>query len=98
MPSRLPIRVSRFKSEMFFFPVRERIKFSFSRVINLVLAKLPRGRDQHSVLHVCLELALLSPCCQDLWPIFFLHGSNVWKIMKARTQSENELVFVPGDT
>ena len=55
---------------------------NFSRIINLLLTKLARGRPGRiSALCVfCTDLAALGPYCQDLGPIFSQYGPRGWLI------------------
>ena len=55
---------------------------NFSRVINLLLTKLPRDHTGRiSALGLfCMDLATLEPYCQDLRPIFSLYGPRAWLI------------------
>ena len=55
---------------------------NFSRIINLLLTKLPWDRTGRiSALGLfCTDLATLGPYCQDLGPIFSQYGPRAWLI------------------
>ena len=58
------------------------IKIFCSRVINLLLTSLARGRTGRiSALSLfCTDLAAVSPCCQDLGPMFSQYSPHAWLI------------------
>ena len=78
---------------------------NFSRVINLLLTKLARGRPGRILALglFCTDLTTLGPYCQDLGSIFSQYGPRAWLIrymyclLTCKGPSYRTFILVSGD-